>query len=139
MKNAVTAIGATMQAMPEYVAQVSHLPGWSFNLILMTVNVCRNFNGLFLLPLLAAGSQYLMTVLQPAQPAANAQQQQQSGMMKWFFPLFSLYICAGYNAAFAVYWVTSNLVAMVQTHLINWYLDKKEQEAAVASGSDLKK
>jgi len=53
--------------------------------------------------------------------------------------LFSLFICAGYNAAFALYWVTSNLVAMVQNFIINWYLDKKENEAAVASGSDLEK
>lgn len=138
LKNAITAISATMQTMPEYAAHVAKLPGWSFNLIFTTLDVNRNFNGLFLLPLLAAGSQYLMTVLQPAQPAANAQQQS-NGLMKWFFPIFSLVVCAGYNAAFALYWVTSNLIAMVENYVINWYLDRKEKEAAVAAGSDLKK
>ena len=134
--NGVQAIVTTMQTMPEYVANVAKLPGWSFNLIVTTLDVNKNFNGFFLLPLLAAGSQFLMTKLQGASDApANANQQQNStnSFMKWFFPLFSLWICAGYNAAFAVYWVTSNLLSMVQNFAINWYLDRKEKQAAVAN------
>ena len=46
-------------------------------------------------------------------------------------PLFSLWICAGYNAAFAVYWVTSNLIHLVQNQIINWHLDRSERRAAV--------
>ena len=45
-----------------------------------------------------------------------------SGLMKWFFPLFSLWICASSNAAFALYWVASNLIAMAQNTLINKYV-----------------
>jgi len=134
--NGVQAIVATMETMPDYVANVAKLPGWSFNLLITSLDVNKNFNGLFLLPLLAAGSQFLMTKLQSISDApANANQQQNStnSFMKWFFPLFSLWICAGYNAAFAVYWVTSNLLSMVQNFLINWYLDRKEKQAAVAN------
>ena len=50
--------------------------------------------------------------------------------MNWFFPLFSLWLCSSYNGAFALYWVTSNVIAIVQTYAINKYLDKKEQREA---------
>ena len=103
-------------------------------------------NGLFILPVLAALSQFFMTKLtgttQPAQNNNQSQQEQEvsnamnSGFMKWFFPLFSLWICAGYNAAFAVYWVTSNLIAMAQNFLINKYLDHKDAIAAASPVSE---
>lgn len=126
----IKAIYTAMSAMPEYVDHVSSLPGWNFNLIITTVSVMKNYNGWFLLPLLSAGSQYLMTVLQPAQPAAEGSQQNgMNGFMKWFFPLFTLWLCFSYTAGFALYWVTSNLIAIVQNYGINWYLDRKEKNA----------
>lgn len=120
---------ATLSAMPAYVEHVAKLPGWSFNLLITTLDVYKNFNGLFLLPILSAVSQYLMTVLQPTQPAASDQQQSTTNFMKWFFPLFSLFLCFSYSAAFALYWVASNLISMAQTFGINWYLDRKEKKA----------
>ena len=131
LKGTIEAIYNTMAAMPSYVDQVSTLPGWNFNLILTTVRVMKNFNGWFLLPLLAAGSQLLMSNLtQPAAPAAEGQQNPNNNFMKWFFPLFTLWLCFSYTSGFALYWVASNLIAMAQTWGINKYLDAKEQKAA---------
>lgn len=131
LKGTIEAIYNTMAAMPSYVEQVSTLPGWNFNLILTTVSVMKNFNGWFLLPLLAAGSQLLMSNLtQPAAPAAEGQQNPNNNFMKWFFPIFTLWLCFSYTSGFALYWVASNLIAMAQTWGINKYLDAKEQKTA---------
>ncbi len=131
LKGTIEAIYNTMAAMPSYVEQVSTLPGWNFNLILTTVRVMKNFNGWFLLPLLAAGSQLLMSNLtQPAAPAAEGQQNPNNNFMKWFFPIFTLWLCFSYTSGFALYWVASNLIAMAQTWGINKYLDAKEQKTA---------
>ena len=125
-----------MVTMPGYAEQIATLPGFTFNLLITSVTVFRNFNGLFLLPLISAGSQYLMTVLQPTQPqAADANGQPNTGaFMKWFFPLFSLWICAGYYASFAIYWMTSNVLMIAQNLIINWYLDRKDAQAALIEG-----
>lgn len=106
-------------------------------------------NGLFILPLLAAVSQFLMTkfmnatqnkkteeLSQEQQAAANAMN---NGFMKWFFPLFSLWICAGYNAAFAIYWMAANVIQIVQQLFVNWYFNRKEsQQASEADESQIK-
>lgn len=92
-------------------------------------------NGLFILPIFAAVSQLIMTkVSSMQQKGASADMQQQanamnSGFMKWFFPIFSLYICAGYNAAFAVYWAAANIIAIVQQIVLNLYFDHKDKLA----------
>ena len=106
------------------------------NLLITELVVVDNFNGLFILPILSAVSQFVMSKLteqknpQPA-PAANGQQQPNSGaFMKWFFPLFSLWICASSNAAFALYWVVTNLFSLVSNQIINWKLDNDEKKAA---------
>ncbi|MBQ2954662.1 MAG: membrane protein insertase YidC [Clostridia bacterium] len=139
----IEAIAAAMSATEGYAAQTASVPYLTINLLITQLTVVKNWNGLFLLPLLSAGSQYLMTVLNPAQQqpqptGKDGQAQPNTGnFMKWFFPLFSLWICAGYNAAFALYWVTSNLIAMAQNFAINKYLDHKEAVAAqLPAGAD---
>ena len=90
-------------------------------------------NGLFILPLFAALSQVIMTKVTAAQQKGMAEGQpnaMNSGLMKWFFPLFSLYICAGYNSAFAVYWAAANIIAIVQQFVLNIYFDRKDKQAA---------
>ena len=104
-------------------------------------NLFQYANGLFILPVLAAVSQFLMTkftngnnlkkdenVPEEQQAAANAMN---SGFMKWFFPLFSLWICAGYNAAFAIYWMAANVIQVAQQIIVNWYFDRQDRKAAL--------
>lgn len=112
-------------------------------------NLFQYANGLFILPVMAALSQFFMTKFtggtQPKQDE-NASQEQQaaanamnSGFMKWFFPLFSLWICAGYNAAFAIYWMAANVIQIVQQVAVNWYFDRKDrQEALEADNAEIK-
>ena len=97
-------------------------------------------NGLFILPLFAGLSQVFMTRLtgmQQPQPAASndpnaaaANNMANGAMMKWFFPLFSLYICATQNAAFSIYWAVANIIAIVQQICISKYFDHQDKLAA---------
>ena len=100
-------------------------------------------NGLFILPIFACLSQVLMTKLTAMQnpqmasddPNNQAANMMNGAMMKWFFPLFSLYICATQNAAFSIYWAAANIIAIVQQIFITKYFehhDKLEAAAAAA-------
>ena len=134
----IQAIYTYMEQMPEYVKATSNLPGWSFNLLIAQLDLKTMYNGFFILPLLAAGTQFLMNAMQPTQATGDANQQAQanSNFMKWFFPLFSLFVCSGYSAVFSLYWVMGNVIAAVQTVGINWYLDRKEKkDATVGEGT----
>ena len=88
------------------------------------------------MPALAGVTQVLQTLFNPQmqQQQTTMQNDQQKGMngfMKWFFPLFSLYICAGYNAAFAIYWMAANVIQVVQQLAVNWYFDRQDQKKAL--------
>ena len=110
------------------------------NLLLTELVVVDNYNGLFILPLLSAASQFLMskiTEMQNPQPApaakADGQQQPNTGsFMKWFFPIFSLWICASSNAAFALYWVITNIFSLVSNQIINWKLNQDDKKKAAS-------
>lgn len=136
LSTTIQLIADSMKAMPAYIEHTAVNEGWTINLIITSMTVAKEWNGLFLLPLMSGGSQYLMTVLNPTTPNQTPATDKDGNpkpntgaFMKWFFPLFSLCLCASYNAAFATYWVTSNLIAMAQTILINKYLDRKEANA----------
>lgn len=124
-----------------YLDAVAVMPGWKGAgfLGLFNFEVKSHWNGLLLLPVLSAASQLLMTKItggQEQQPA-DPNQPNSGKFMKWFFPIFSMVICLGYSAAFALYWVAGNLVSMVQTVVINKVLDNKEKKqlANAAEGS----
>ncbi len=107
--------------------------------VVLLGNIQKDWNGLIILPIASAVSQILMTKLNPSQqqPAAagdaQAQASQSTGkFMMWFFPIFSLWICYSSTGAFALYWVASNLIAMIQTVAVNKYLDSKEKKDKIA-------
>ena len=134
-------LGATVQAIIDamktvdfYAEGISPIPGYTIPLV--NWSVPHLYNGFLLLPILSAVSQIAMTKLMggnQAQPAVEGQPNT-GKFMQWFFPLFSMWICLGYSAAFALYWVAGNLVSMGQTFVINKYLDKKDQMAAPLAG-----
>ena len=127
----VQEIVAFMETLPNYVEATKNLPGWpTLNCWLFQVDVKNVLNGFFILPILSAATQFLMTIGQP-QPQQQEGQPNSGAFMKWFFPIFSLWICASYNAVFAIYWVASNIFAGAQNLLINHILDKKEKEETV--------
>ena len=104
-------------------------------------NVFQYGNGLFILPILAGASQFLMTKIMNGkqteeQKAAQAAQQadqtnpMNSPVMKWFFPIFSVWICATSNAAFSIYWMAANVIQIVQQLAVNWYFERQDAKAA---------
>jgi YidC/Oxa1 family membrane protein insertase len=97
------------------------------------LQVPAQFNGLFLLPLLAGASQLLSARLltPPTAAAGNDQQQQTNKMMQWFFPFFSIWICATSTAAFSLYWVFINVIQILQQFFINKYFEKKKPETSL--------
>lgn len=134
---------ATLQSIVEamkgneaYVNAVAIRPGWSFNLLIVQFSLVNDYNGYMLLPILSAATQIVMTKImgQAQQPAGDQPGAGMGKMMQWFFPIFSMFICFSYSAAFAVYWVAGNLVSMGQTYAINKYLDHKENAAKGVAG-----
>ena len=121
-------------------------------------NLFKYANGLFILPVMAGASQFLMTQIMNGQQkkekkdenalptvqekqqedAANATNAMNSPMMKWFFPLFSVYICATANAAFSIYWMAANVIAIVQQLVLNAWFSAQDAKAD-AQGSEEKK
>ncbi len=122
-----------MRTFEFYRTGISEIAGYTIPLVNWSVKTL--YNGFLLLPILSAVSQIAMTKLMGGSQPQPAEGQPNTGkFMQWFFPLFSLWICIGYSAAFALYWVAGNLVSMGQTFLINKYLDMKEQKAAPVAG-----
>ena len=102
---------------------------YNLNLIITQLHFYNTPNGYFVLPIIAALSQLLSTMLQPMDANAGMQAEGQKGtgnFMKYFFPLFSLYICATSNAAFAIYWVVANFATIVSQLSMNWYFKRKD-------------
>lgn len=143
MKATVAAMVQNMQQVPAYMEAIKTVPGFTnINVILFNISVFAQNNGYFILPLLAAGTQILMTKLNPAATGAQATPAAQGGkgnpasFMTWFFPIFSIFICAGQNAGFSLYWVTANIVVSAQTFILNKYFDAQEKRVvAVGEGT----
>ena len=136
-----------LQSMPAYTEAVAAVPGWAgVSLLLFKVTLYKQFNGLLILPILSGVTQVLMTKLNPsmqqptAQPGAQGQSTSNSmnNFMKYFFPLFSVFICLSSNAGFALYWCAINLFATGQSILINKYLENQEAKVATAEEGTVK-
>lgn len=127
---------AALQTLPVY-AEETQL--WTvmpqLNLLIVNLSIYAHNNGWFILPILAAVTQYLMTLSQP-QPAADPNNPAASTnkFMKYFFPLFSLWICSSYNAIFALYWVVSNVFAWVQGLVMNKMFEKMDENQVETAG-----
>ena len=127
---------AALQTLPVY-AQETQL--WTvmpqLNLLIVNLSIYAHNNGWFILPILAAVTQYLMTLSQP-QPAADPNNPAASTnkFMKNFFPLFSLWVCSSYNAIFALYWVVGNVFAWVQGLVMNKMFEKMDENQVETAG-----
>ena len=111
-------------------------------------NVFKYGNGLFILPLLAGASQFLMTKIMngkktPEQIEMEKTQQadqtnpMNSPVMKWFCPLFSVWICATSNAAFSIYWMAANVIQIAQQLAVNWWFDRQDANNADQSAPQI--
>ena len=132
----ISAIMASLQQMPAYQQMSSVVPGWgNVRVLLFSISLFKDFNGLMILPLLAGLSQVVMNKLQPNQNQnqnQNGNAQSTAKFMQVFFPILSVYFCLTSNAGFAIYWVTSNIVMGVSSLLINKYLEKQDKKRAAS-------
>ena len=63
---------------------------------------------------------------------AAPEQQSTQNVMLYVMLFMSLYFCASYNAAFALYWVASNVYAIVEQLAFNRYFALQDRKAAKA-------
>jgi YidC/Oxa1 family membrane protein insertase len=132
---------SVLGSMPEYVEMLKPVPGWAnLNFFITSITLYIHYNGYLILPVLAGLTQVLNTKLNPqtSQQAENQSGSQTSGMtgfMKYFFPLFSVFICLTSNAGFALYWVVSNIVASLSSLGITRYYDRIDKLAAENKGA----
>ncbi len=93
-------------------------------MLLWRISILQVFNGLFILPVLSAVTQFISSKFMNQNTASASEQQKSTNqLMKWFFPLFSLWICSSSNAGFALYWVAANVIQVLQQLVVNKWID----------------
>ena len=135
-KTTVSDLLVMLQGKEAYIATIEAIsPAWkNVSVLLFSFTVYKNWNGLLILPVLAAVTQVLMTKMNPAangqpQPAAQGNDNPAAStgkFMQIFFPLLSVYFCLTSNASFAIYWVTSNIAMGIMSYGITRYLESKD-------------
>lgn len=125
--------------MPEVGESV---PGWinmnytSFGLDMAETpwNMVKDFSltwaaiGLILIPILAGGSQLLMTkITMKHQPQTDPSAASANRMMM-FMPLFSVYIAFTMPAALGLYWIAQSGISAVQEYLMGKFFNKKLED-----------
>ena len=113
---------------------------YSAPLLMWTINIPQVFNGYFLLPIMSAVSQFFANKFMNAgqQQTQTQQQNSSNAIMKWFFPLFSLWICASSNAAFALYWVFINFFQIIQQYIIGKLIDRSDAKKKLVEEAETK-
>ena len=99
--------------------------------------------GLILIPILAAASSYLQTIIINR---SNGQTQQQASMkmMNLLMPLMSLWFCFSMPAALGLYWIANSLWGMIRESTLGRYYTNKinaeeeEREAKRAAARQLR-
>ena len=120
---------AALQTLPVYAEETALWAAMPrVNLVIAQLEIYAKNNGWFVLPILAAVTQLLMTKTQPQPATADPSQAGTNKFMMYFFPLFSLWICSSYNALFSLYWVVSNVFAWIQSIILNKIFEKKDME-----------
>ena len=135
--NLVKTIASQMPELGESV------PGWinmnytSFGLDMAATpwSMVKSFSftwaviGLILIPILAGGSQFLMTrITMKQQPSAADSSTAAMNRTMMFMPLFSVYIAFTMPAALGVYWIAQSAFAAVQEFFMGKFFNKKLEE-----------
>ena len=133
----INLVNAIQTQLPD---AVSGIDGWvnlnysflNLNLSTNPWDVVKDFSfswaciGLILIPILAGGSQLLMSYIsmkqQPQQGAAAGS----TKMMMYTMPLFSVYIAFIMPAALGVYWIAQSVFSLVQEIIMNKFFTKKK-------------
>ena len=136
---AITKYAPEIQAAVTGISETA-LAGINFNFLGINLGQIPQFNifawdaynwaniGLFLIPVISAGSQLLQTVvsqktnnsvitnekgIQDKEMAENSQQNQSMKTMMWMFPIMSLWIGFSVSAGLSLYWFVGGLFSML--------------------------
>ena len=83
--------------------------------------------GLILIPILAGGFQFLMTIMTMKQSAQQGATGQTQSMM-YMMCLFSVYIAFIMPASLGIYWIAQTVFSMIQEFFMNKFYNKKIEE-----------
>ncbi|MBP3426685.1 MAG: YidC/Oxa1 family membrane protein insertase [Clostridia bacterium] len=128
----VNEVAAPFIASDVYAPYIAAVPGLA-NLSILGIirfTIYQVGNGWFVLPLLSIATQILMQKLTMQQQ--GEQMQQQGKTMIYVMTFMSLYFCAIYNSGFALYWVVSNIYAIVEHIAFDRYFKQQDRKAAKA-------
>ena len=100
--------------------------------------IYQHGNGWFVLPLLSVASQLLMQKLTMQTQQMDPSQQGTQKTMTYVMTFMSLYFCAIYNSAFALYWVVSNVYAIAEHIAFDRYFKLQDRKAAKAEEVGIK-
>ena len=136
-RNAVSAfvseVAAPFIASDVYAPFVAPVAGLgNLNILgIIRFTIYKVGNGWFLLPILSILTQIVMQNLTMKSQPAAAQAGSQKTML-YVMTFMSLYFCAIYNSAFALYWVVSNVYAIVENIAFDRYFKLQDRKAAKA-------
>ena len=130
IQDVVTPFMASAAYAP-YVAPVAGLGNLNI-LGLIHFSIYQEGNGWFILPVLSVITQIFMQKLTMKTQPMPAEQAGTQKTMLWVMTLMSIYFCAIYNSAFALYWVVSNVYAIVEQIAFNKYFEQQDRKAARA-------
>ena len=114
-----------------YVAPVTGLGNLNI-LGIIKFTIYKFNNGWFVLPLLSIASQLVMQKLTMQNTQMDPNQAGSQKTMLYVMTFMSLYFCAIYNSAFALYWVISNIYAIVENIAFTKYFESQDRKAATA-------
>ncbi|OGC03419.1 hypothetical protein A2276_00690 [candidate division WOR-1 bacterium RIFOXYA12_FULL_43_27] len=109
----------TLLKLPFFIGLFMVLQGKEFVAIIADPKVNASFlwianlakpDHLFIFPILIGLSTYWMQKTMPTSNVANSQMQ----MMTYFMPIFLTFICLSFPTGVQIYWLVSNLMAVVQ-------------------------
>ena len=117
-----------------YAPFVAVVPGLeNLNILgLIRFTIYKEGNGWFVLPVLSLVTQILMQKLTMKNQPMPTEQAGSQKMMIWVMTFMSIYFCAIYNSAFALYWVVSNIYAIVEQIAFNKYFEQQDRKSARA-------
>ena len=118
-------------AYAPYIAPVVGLGNLNI-LGIIRFSIYQEGNGWFLLPILSVVSQIFMQKLTMKNTQMDPSQESSQKMMIYVMTFMSLYFCARYNSAFALYWVVSNIYTIIEQIGFNKYFEQQDRKASKA-------
>ena len=134
LTNYITQVVTPFVSSAAYAPYIAPVAGLG-NLNIMGIirfSIYQEGNGWFLLPILSVVSQIFMQKLTMKNTQMDPSQESSQKMMIYVMTFMSLYFCASYNSAFALYWVVSNIYAIIEQIGFNKYFEQQDRKASKA-------